>query len=439
MPNPIDWMTNSLGWLLGYRGIPRLARPTFRYDLLGTFFAYMGVVMMVGSVTQLFLLNSLRGSPWFAPVLVSGVTSGHLVGGLAADILQRRRRVPYIIAARVGMAVVMLVIALLPVSRASVVPYALLIIAASMLSAISLNIQSAIWQSNYPQHLRGRIVSRLLMVRFGSVLIGSAGAAAALDRWPWAHHLLYSLSAMCLLLSAAAFSRIRVRREKYLLRMAHRKPRKWLAGLRLLLEDRAYARYVALHMMTGSMVHMVSGMLVPAFADIFGVSYSEGIGSMVVVPTVIMLVGLPLAGHIFDRSAVMRFRGVNTTFWASFLGLLFAGLWLKSWPLVIGAFVVRGIAQSSGGVLWNVAHTRFAPPSQAQLYMGLHMTLVGLRGLVMPFVGMLLYTLMGLWMLPVAFSIAAMASLGFYLAPEPPTPREPDAEEEPEAEEDFAP
>ena len=108
-------------------------------------------------------------------------------------------------------------------------------------------------------------------------------------------------------------------------------------------------------------------------------------------PTLVHLVSSPLAGALFDRMGIMPFRAINTTIWGASYALLFLGLLLANWPLVLVGFAMRGLASATGAVVWNIGHTRFAGAHRSQLYMGVHMTLTGIRGATMPFLGLLLY------------------------------------------------
>jgi hypothetical protein len=50
-----------------------------------------------------------------------------------------------------------------------------------------------------------------------------------------------------------------------------------------------------------------------------------------------------------------------------------------------------GAARSGGGLAWNIGHNDFAPSERAGAYMGVHVTLTGIRGAFAPFLGMALY------------------------------------------------
>jgi hypothetical protein len=92
--------------------------------------------------------------------------------------------------------------------------------------------------------------------------------------------------------------------------------------------------------------------------------------------------------------------------------------------------VVFGVARGGGNLAWSLGHNDFAHPERAGLYMGVHATLTGVRGVFAPFVGMLLYLgaaprelpfglslpgvpALGGWMMVLAAGLALCATLGF--------------------------
>jgi hypothetical protein len=98
-------------------------------------------------------------------------------------------------------------------------------------------------------------------------------------------------------------------------------------------------------------------------------------------------------------------------------------------PLLAAARLVLGVARGGGSIAWQLGHNHFAPPERAGLYMSVHVTLTGLRGLIAPFLGMWLYVgsaprdLAGIalpafpgvggWAMIGAAGISTLASLGF--------------------------
>jgi hypothetical protein len=68
----------------------------------------------------------------------------------------------------------------------------------------------------------------------------------------------------------------------------------------------------------------------------------------------------------------------------------------QAWLLFITAALV-GIADAGGVLAWNLGHHDFAKDHNASQYMGVHVTLTGIRGLIAPFLGVGIYELQNHW------------------------------------------
>jgi hypothetical protein len=424
---------------LGYRGVPLMARSTFRHELQSETVGCFGAALLTPPLLQAFAKQALHAPDVLLPLFFIGTIAGNLLASLVTQFFQRRRRVPYVVAARLGMGGALGVMALLPANQAMLLPFTAVILGAAILGQIVLSIASSVWHTNYPRSIRGSIWSRLTVFKLLAIAIGVQLAGIALDAWPWAHHLVFALGGGCFCLSAALYSRIRVRRERKLLADAHdaAEPIRLLSGLRLLRDDPHFLRYMILQFASGSMNLMLTGgMLYLAMHDVFAVDYKEVAGAFVFIPSVIHLLSSPLAGALFDRMNIMTYRVFSSTVWGIHYAVLFLGLWLASWPLVLTGFTIRGLAEAGGAVAWNIGHTRFAAAHRSQLYMGVHMTLTGIRGMFMPFVGVLLYrgihwpalgidwSGLGLWTVAVGFVVIFASGLGFAIVPRPAPPED---------------
>lgn len=418
-------LINTGRWLLGYEGIPALARPTFRYEFLSTLLASVGGGMVIVEFTQQFARNTLQAPvqwDWIYAVLIAQVAAGNFISVFLAKILNRGPRVPYIVACRILIALVLAALAILPAGPGSVIPFVCLLALPALLAAVVINVQSSIWHTNYPERSRGEIFGRLALVRLAATAAAAGGAAAVMDRWPGGHHLLYAIEAAFMLASAYFHSRIRVRGEPMLLRQTHRQNLALLSGFRLLRQDRLYARYMLWQMLSGGSLLLVAPVLFPAMKAAFGVNYTQGTMSLVLVPFAVELASSPLAGRLFDRMNIMHYRAINAGLWAVSRAMVLAALFFHCWPLILAGFAVQGLASATGGIVWYIGHTRFAPPQHSQLYMSLHMTLQGIRGLTLPFLGIWLYSLpaVGLWVMVAGVVVQAFAAAEFFISPPPP-------------------
>jgi hypothetical protein len=67
---------------------------------------------------------------------------------------------------------------------------------------------------------------------------------------------------------------------------------------------------------------------------------------------------------------------------------------------------------SAGGVIaWPLGHLAFASDHRANLYLGLHVALTGLRGLLMPIVAFVLNEQIGNWSFAVALALGIGSNL----------------------------
>jgi len=151
--------------------------------------------------------------------------------------------------------------------------------------------------------------------------------------------------------------------------------------------------------------------------DHMGVDYSRGTTASALLPMAICIAAAPLAGRLFDAISITRFRALGAFLWACGRLIIFAAAMANSWAWVLVGFAVRAGGRATGGLAYSIAHTRFSPPGRGQLYMGVHMTLQGVRGLILPFVGVWLYQMpgVGLTLLPIAAGIQLAAAAGFFV------------------------
>ena len=409
-------------WLLGYRGIPYMSRPAFRYDMISIVFLGLASGTLSPSFTQLFARKSLHAEPWLVAALLAQMALGNFVGGFLSSWLQRRRRISVLVAAKLGTAGVMLLVAMLPAHGQSAAAFVALLTVPAILMAVVRMVFSGVWHSNYPTELRGKIFSRRMVVNMATMILAIKLSGYALDHWSGAHRVIYALGAMCMIVSAAVYSRIRVRGERRMLKADRGEKRlDVLEGFRLLRRDPVYGRYMAWQMLSACTVIMTAPAMVLMLTDYLEVDYARGTTAMALVPLGVSMLLCPLAGRLFDSMGATRLRSLTALLWASSRALLFPALILRSWPMVLLAFAAQGAALSSGSIVFHIGHTHFARPRQSQLYMGIHLTLQGLRGLTMPFLGVWLYSLKGIEMslLGLAAAVQLVAMMGFLLSPNP--------------------
>jgi len=87
-------------------------------------------------------------------------------------------------------------------------------------------------------------------------------------------------------------------------------------------------------------------------------------------------------------------------------------------PLAAAFFAIRailsGLGLGGGALAHTLGHLHFARPEEAEIYMGIHVSLIGIRGLIAPLCGMWLYLLIGwpVWLIAIAFSVGSILMYG---------------------------
>jgi hypothetical protein len=150
-------------------------------------------------------------------------------------------------------------------------------------------------------------------------------------------------------------------------------------------------------------------------------SYATSIGLTMVIPFAVSLLSLPLWARYLDRVHVAQFRARQSILWVlaqvlTLVGALFGSI---AW-LAVSRFVM-GIARGGGSLAWQLGHNDFARSDQLSAYMGIHVTLTGVRGAIAPLLGMFLYTQwggiddggFGAWVFAVAAFISGLSGIGF--------------------------
>lgn len=339
----------------------------------------------------------------------------------------------------------------IPATPAGTVWFIVQLAAAQIMLAGVVTVRSAVWKLNYPRSHRGQITARIQRVRSIGSIVAMLAAGMALDHDSLSYRYIIPMAAMCGAVGVFIATRIRVRRDR--VARSHDPLRhesavdqaRWaepfnLTALispghvlgqmvRVLNRDRRFLQYCIAQSLTG-----ISNLLTISVAvavvtrdldagDRWGFWISTALLSAL--SNLAMLGSISRWGRLFDDVGVLRFRVINVVCWAA--GLLFglAGALAVVYgakytgyyfPAAVLLFALRGLANglgAGGGALaWNLGHLDFAKPEEAEIYMGIHVSLTGLRGLIAPLIGMWLYASFGwtVWVIGLSFSLCSLYS-----------------------------
>ena len=164
----------------------------------------------------------------------------------------------------------------------------------------------------------------------------------------------------------------------------------------ILREDPSFRRYMFWMSLYGSGNLMMNAQLVVLFSDRLQLASLTQILLLTVVPMLLIPLFLPWWARLFDRGHIIEYRSRQCWALVGALVLLTVGVGLRqNWLLWPGAVLI-GMSYAGANLGWNLGHNDFATPGRAQHYMGVNVTLTGVRGLIAPPLGMACYELLEL-------------------------------------------
>ena len=379
-----------------------LAEGIFRREIAPWGLLGLALGLVEGATAAVLVKQHFSGvAPAFAVNLAVALVSGapafsNVLSFVWANVAHGRARVQLMVVLQAAFALLVGCVSFASRAAGGLVVTVLSVVAARALWAGILTVRAAVWSANYPRNVLARITGRLVIVNSIAVacsaaLVGWALEAQAVDaRW------LYGGGALAGLLGAWLYRAMRVRREFRLLAeeaaSGERSEPFSLAMLtRILREDPAYREYMLWMGIFGGGTLMLTAQLVLVFSERLHLASGTQIGLLAVVPLITQPLFLPWWARLFDGSHVVRYRSRQG--WAIVLAsaAMCAGVFSAWQPLLWTGAVLLGAAQAGANLGWNLGHNDFASVGRAQHYMGVHVTLTGLRGGVAPPLGVLAY------------------------------------------------
>jgi MFS family permease len=357
----------------------------------------------------------------FAVALVSGAPALANISSFAwANLAHGRARVRVLANLQAAFAVAVGLVALAPTAAGGLVMTILAVLLARSLWAGILTIRAAVWSANYPRHVMARVTGRIVIVSSLGIAGVALLAGRILDLHARAARWLYLFAALCGLLAAFRYRAVRVRREYQLLAAEAESGAASgafsLAMFREILRtDPQFRSYMFWMSLYGSGNLMMNAQLVVLFSDRLHLGSLQQILLLTAVPLLLMPLFLPWWAQLFDRGHIIEYRARQC--WALVAALLLLSLGVvleRPWLLWPGAVLV-GVSYAGANLGWNLGHNDFATPGRAQHYMGVHVTLTGVRGLIAPPLGMACYELLE-WQRPGWGAAALLLPLGLVTA-----------------------
>ena len=287
-------------------------------------------------------------------------------------------------------------------------------------------LRTTVWQANFPRTNRAVVAGKIATIQALVLASVALTVGQVMDSNEDAFRWIYPVAASFGILGAWVYSKVRVKGHmKILSEERHASDEvsilPWKT-LHLLLEDVPFAKYMTCQFVFGVGNLMLTAPLVIILSDSFDLDYLGQILVVTTIPILMIPISTPLWARLLNHMHVLAFRSIHSWFFVvssvvmalSIAGGSTAGLW-------VGA-AIRGIGFGGGVLAWNLGHQDYAPVEQSGRYMGLHVTLTGIRGLIAPAIGIALYSYFkqrGVNAGPVVFFIgaafSAVGGIGFVL------------------------
>lgn len=383
--------------------VPRMAQALVPREMMSWALVSICLAAVEGGVVGVLVKNLYTGvaSPLWVNVAVA-LTSGapafaNILSFVFAVYAQGRDKVRLLTILLSLFSVATALIALAPQSAWGLLLLTIAMVAARVFWSATLTVRSAVWRANFPRRVRARITGQMgtlssIVIAVTSLLIGYLlDVAEDFYRWIWL------FSAVAGVAAAVVYRNAKVRGHRAMLRRELAQQSSVSLGQRLLefktvlAQDRNFRDYMLGMFVFGSGNLMLLAPLIVIMNESFALSRFDQVMITSTVALVAFAISIPFWARLLDGSHIIEYRARQS--WAFVLAILcyaVAAITQIEMLLWLGS-ITSGVAYAGGSLGWNLGHNDFTDDQKATLYMGIHVTLTGTRGLIMPPLGVLFY------------------------------------------------
>lgn len=420
--------------------VPAMSRRNYARELRYSLAFPATLAIVEGSIIAIITRHAFDGvvSPrWldvFIAILAAAPEFGNLSSFVWTKIAYGRDKVRFINALQWATVLLVALIAAMPKSPMGLAMLVATVVAARVCIAGVMTLRASIWRANYARAERTRATGKFSMVQVQIIalvgfLIGQLLDLGTKQAWRVdAFRVAVPLCALLGAIGATYYGQIRVRGHRAMLKQeraappADRPSVNPLSLVRLLINDRAYGWFMLSMFTLGLGNLMLMPPLVIVLKERFATGYGGSITLATTVPYLMIPVFIPMWTALLSRVHVVRFRSIHSWSFVVGQGLVMAAVMAESVPILLASGVFMGMGYAGGSLAWNLGHLDFAPSHKATLYMGVHVTLNGLRGVMAPFISTGLYRWLestgpgrGAWVFAFSVVLCIVGGLGFWL------------------------
>jgi len=378
------------------------AESAFRREIAP--WALLGLTLgLVEGATAAVLIKktfATAGSPWIVNLAVAFVSGApalsNVVSFVWANLAHGRARIRLMVGLQATFAVLVGLLGVAPRALGGLAFAVASILIARVVWTGLLTVRASVWSANYPRQSIGRYTGRIVIVSSLAVAAAAALAAWTLQTGRFDSRWLYAAGAAAGLTAAWLYRSARVRREFTLLaeeNAAVGRSVPFSLGMlfEILRKDPHFREYMFWMGIYGGGNLMLTSQLVVIFSEHLHLAPGLQIALLSVVPLGSLPFFVPFWARMFDEGHIVEYRARQG--WSLVLAIvpLTFGTWLHFVPLLWAGALLLGVAYAGANLGWNLGHNDFASVGRAQHYMGVHVTLTGVRGAIGPPAGILIY------------------------------------------------
>ncbi|MEM7630025.1 MAG: hypothetical protein AAF356_11495 [Planctomycetota bacterium] len=437
--------------------VPPMARANYAKELLAAICFPFALVVFEGSVLSVLVRLIYEGRVDdrllnYASAFIAVVPALANVSSFAwVRLSHARDKIRAITILNSTMLALVVLLAFMPRNTAGLIAIAAIAIVARTCWAGFTTLRSTVWKQNYPDNARARITGRFgqvgpTLLAVLSLSLGAAmNAAERLDQHlanialafasftsplPDLSTLVFRVfvpvGAVIATVALVSWRRIRVRERRALSRAEAASDRASAPSfnpvrlIAVLRKDRAYDRFMTAQLLLGLGNIMSMSLLAIVLREVFSVTYFAGLLVSTAITLLVMPLSIPFWARLFDRTHILEFRAIHSWIFVVALSILLVATRLELFWLMVVFAILKGVAFGGGMLGWTLGHLDFAPKDQVTQYMGVHVTLTGLRGIIAWAFGVTLYeglerlqTGAGTWIFTVCILMTLIGALMF--------------------------
>lgn len=335
----------------------------------------------VGALTLDYIVAMLVGAPLFANLASLGW----------ASVAQGRAFSRLLVPLQLLCVLCLLLVAAAPRNAAGLAMVVTGAVSARLLWSGVLTLRTSAWRTCYERDERVTLAGRVVAVHYLAIAATGASVGALVDRRPGALPGLYLVIAALGLAGAFLYRSLSHGAGEPVAEEPARREGTLRTCLAILRSDTGYRRYLAWLFVLDGGVQMLTAPLLIGLAGRFSLTHIEQTLLITAVPMAAVPLAMPLLARRLSRMHVVRFRSLHSWTYVGALAFSIAGLALRAEPLLWIGAALLGTGFAGGSITWHIGHHDFAPPELASHYMSIHVALAGLRGVLVPAVGISLY------------------------------------------------